>query len=353
MKKIKFHSFILALTALPLLCSFGSNDPFLLKPPSHIEVNNRVLSNVNGKPVTVYDVMKKMDILFYRQFPQYANSLEARFQFYQMSWKNMFKEIIEKDLILNDGKEIGITLSAGDIRQEMQSLFGPNIIANLDKLGMSYQEAEGLLREELIIRKTIAARVQSRILRLISPQDIKKAYEGFLKTFEAHPSYLYHIITIRDKDPIRSKETADLIRSSDLAEGFDKEKIEKAFIQKGLQDSFKTVTLSSQLKLSDKEISEEQKKVLDLLKPKELSLPKLQKNKKNEEVLRLFYLVEKESSNPPPFNEMENKLKEKIFVELQEKETIAYLQKLYQSQHINMQDLEDSLPSDFKPFTLK
>ena len=103
----------------------------------HVNVNNRILAVVNGKPLSVYDVMKKMDVHFYRQFPEYASSAEARHQFYQAQWKNMLRDLVDKELILADAESAKVEVSAGDVRQEMENMFGPNIIANLDKLGMT------------------------------------------------------------------------------------------------------------------------------------------------------------------------------------------------------------------------
>ncbi len=63
---------------LSLLCScsslFGavSNLDFSLDNsyPQNIVINNRILLKVNGKSITVMDVVRKMDLLFYRQYPE-------------------------------------------------------------------------------------------------------------------------------------------------------------------------------------------------------------------------------------------------------------------------------------------
>ncbi|MBA3815063.1 MAG: SurA N-terminal domain-containing protein, partial [Parachlamydiaceae bacterium] len=109
-------------------------DPFLFNTEQELQivVNNRILAKVNGKAISVMDLMKKMDLLFYRQFPQYISSAQARYQFYQANWKHLLEEIIDKELILADAQDAKIPISAGDVRQEMEVLFGPNIISNLD-----------------------------------------------------------------------------------------------------------------------------------------------------------------------------------------------------------------------------
>src|SRR5205085_3839907 len=92
-----------------------------------IIVNNRILAKVNGKALSVYDIMKKMDLLFYRAFPEYTSSTVARFQFYEMNWQAVLRDLIDKELIIADADENKVEVSSGDVRQEMETLFGPNI----------------------------------------------------------------------------------------------------------------------------------------------------------------------------------------------------------------------------------
>src|SRR5262249_20356447 len=110
-----------------------------------IFVNNRILAKVNGKAISIMDIMKKMDLLFYKQFPQYAGSTEARHQFYSLYWKNALQDSIDKELIMADAKEAKLEVTGGEIRQELEALFGPNIIANLDKAGISYDDAAEMI----------------------------------------------------------------------------------------------------------------------------------------------------------------------------------------------------------------
>src|ERR1700733_15248143 len=77
------------------------NESLLLSSQEpQIVVNNRIIAKINGKPISVMDLMKKMDILFYRQYPQYASLVMARYQFYQANWSYVLSEMIDKELIL-------------------------------------------------------------------------------------------------------------------------------------------------------------------------------------------------------------------------------------------------------------
>ena len=63
-----------------------------------------------------------------------------------MNWKYVLQELIDKELILGDAEEKKVAITAGDVRQEMENMFGPNIIANLDKIGLSMDEALKIVR---------------------------------------------------------------------------------------------------------------------------------------------------------------------------------------------------------------
>src|SRR5262245_8170025 len=121
---------VLTLINMPL---FAVSDALRLGPHENIQIiiNNRILAKVNGKAISAFDVMKKMDMLFYRQYPEYTAIPQARLQFYQVSWKRVLQELIDKELILADAEESKLQVSAGDIRQEMELLLGPNIHSSL------------------------------------------------------------------------------------------------------------------------------------------------------------------------------------------------------------------------------
>src|SRR5665647_2210950 len=116
--KILFYCF--ALLTLTTSLSALMNEGKLKGPAveSKIFVNNRILARVNGKPISAYDVMKKMDIIFFKQFPEYMSSTEARFQFYTYNWAHELEEMVTKELILADAKESKVEVSGGDLRQE-------------------------------------------------------------------------------------------------------------------------------------------------------------------------------------------------------------------------------------------
>src|SRR5690348_14453650 len=97
--KIKIFIFLSLCLLSSCLLQGAKSDAFLRAPEERLLVNNRILAQINGTPITTYDVMKKMDMIFLRHYPEYASSVEARFQFYQVNWQHFLQELINKELV--------------------------------------------------------------------------------------------------------------------------------------------------------------------------------------------------------------------------------------------------------------
>ena len=54
---------------VPLLTIAAEPGPMSFNEPEHLIVNNRILAKVNGKTISVVDVMKKMDVFLNRAYP--------------------------------------------------------------------------------------------------------------------------------------------------------------------------------------------------------------------------------------------------------------------------------------------
>lgn len=353
MKKILFPLFLtfLASTAIE-----AKQDSFLFghEDNVHIIVNNRVLAKVNGKAISVIDVMKKMDVLFFRQFPQYTSSVPARFQYYQANWKNVIRDIIDKELILADATENTLPVTNGDIRQEMENLFGPNIIDNLDKIGMTHDEAWNIVKSDIMLRRMAYFKVHMKSMREVTPQAIRAEYTEFAKNNIVPESYVYQVITVRDANAEKGKEIADKIKYElenkkiELSEFADKLKTNSPY------GADTTVSLSEEFKHSTKEMSDAFKEVVLTLEAGKLSDTIAQKSRANNStVYRIFNLIEKNLGGTVAFHEVENKIKEKLQNIAAEKEMTTYLKKLHQYFDVQESYLTEFKDDNYQPFTMK
>lgn len=358
MKSPFFFSLLLFTAALTIGSSREAfAEPSLLsaqKEPQII-VNNRILAKANGKAISVIDLMKKMDMLFYRQFPQYSSSSVARYQFYLANWKSVLTEMIDKELILADAEESKLVVSAGDIRQEMEQLFGPNIIENLDKAGLSFAEAYEMVRAEIIIRRMMYFRVQAKAIAQATPFKIREHYDKIAKDTIRDNEWVYRVITIRHRDPTKAADmghrvhtlvTEDKVAFEDLL----------AKLQSTPEDTKRqpSVNISEELSTKEKELSQSYKTTLSSLESGGYSLPISQKSRAdNTTVVRIFYLKEMVPGGAIPFKELEAKIKDQMISDAIEKESEAYLGKM--RQHFDIQDniIQELVASDFQPFVLK
>lgn len=320
-----------------------------------ISINNRILAKVNGKAISVMDIMKKMDMLFYRQFPQFTSSAVARYQFYLANWKAVLTELIDKELIMADAAESKLIVSAGDVRQEMETMFGPNIIENLDKVGLSFDEAYQMVLSEITLRRMMYFRVQSKAISQTTPQKILDYYNKIAKDNIRDNEWIYRVITVRHKDSTKAAETANTVRSL-----LNEDKVAFEDIPSKLKELIPqsprqpTVTVSEEFHTNEKELSESFKKNLETLHADSYSLPLPQKSRAdNSTVVRIFYLKEMKPGGVIPFKELELKIKTILVEEAMEKESNAYLSKLRQHFDAQEAEIKELIDSDYQPFVLK
>lgn len=327
----------------------------LSKEPTRIIVNNRILARVNGKAISTYDVTRKMDMLFYRQYPEYASSVEARHEYYQVNWRYVLDELIHKELILADAKEHKIEVSNGDVRQEMETTFGPNIIANLDKAGIQFDEAMKIMQGDLIIRRMINFQVNAKALGKVTPQKVREAYDNFTKD----PSnarlnqWRYQVITIKDRTPQKTEESANKVYKLLIEEKTPPKELLAALKEKKTLGRRAKVTLSEEILNNEKELSTTYKEILSKMDTGMISQPTSHKNRTNNTtVYRIFYVKEKLPGGMPSFNEIAPSLKDKLLEEAADRETALYLDRLKNHFHIREQEMNTTLPADYQPFIL-
>jgi len=326
----------------------GAQEPKLV-------VNNRILVQVNGKAISVIDVMKKMDMLFYKQYPEYTSSVQARYQFYQANWKHVLDEMIDRELILGDAEESKLVISPGDIRQEMENLFGPNIITNLDKIGLTFAEAQKMVHDDITMRRMMYFRVQSKAINEVTPQVVRTTYDQIAKDNIRDNEWIFNVVTIRHRDSTKAAETANLVSrmlSEDNVPLSDLNEKLKEIAPKTPKSP--TVTISEEFHTNEKELSDPYKKILVTLSPNSYSSPTSQKSRSdNSTVVRIFYLNKMNQGGPIPYAELSPKIKDKLIDNAINKESDAYIKKLRLQYHVQDSQLEGLISSNFQPFELE
>jgi hypothetical protein len=302
-----------------------------------IKVNNAILAKVHDKTISVLDVMKRMDFLFYKAYPQYADSLPARYQFYNVHWKMILNEMINTELMLADATAKKVPLTDGEVREEVESRFGPNVVTTLGKMGLSYDEAWNMVKTEMITMRMNWYFVHSKAMQQVTPQMVKDAYTSYLKDHAEEELWKYHIISISTGKQEEAQKIYELINNQPIDE------IEKMV-------TAIPIKVSKIYEISGKNLSDAHKEVLSKMKKNSFSSPVIQTSKySTQPVCRIFYLVDYKKTKAASFDAMADQLKGDLLQKAAVGESKKYIDKLKRFYGID----EKELSSDFTPFVLE
>lgn len=337
------------LPAQLLLAKGGASWLFSPNEKNVLLVQPRILAHVNGKAITVVDLMHKMDLAFYEKYPEYADSVTFRYQFYQMSWKYVLEELIDQELMLADAEELKIELSRGDIRKEMERLFGPNVVANVQKAGLQYEEAIALVRADMLIQRLMYFKVHTPALRFATPKEVQIAYEDYQTTHQLPAELTYRVVSVRSQDAKRAQDVVEVVHQK-LLSGMS---IDDVVCQmKDEQDV--QVSAGGEEKRIEEDLSSQYRAPLMKLQPNSYSQPVIQESRKRGETLwRVFHLSHLRPAGAPPLSEVEAELKEKLLAEASQRLTGEYLKNL--RTRYRVEEIQDykKVPEEFQPFQMQ
>lgn len=314
-----------------------------------IVVNNRILLKINGEAISVVDVVKKMDLIFYRQYPQLINNPMARYEFYMTNFQGLFFALVNDYMVLADSEDKEIEVTDGDIREELESLFGPDVVANIDKIGLTFDEAWELLKREITVRRMNMMMVRSKAMSEVHPKELKVLYDEYVKQNPAQNVWHYHILTFKGNEKEKVQNVADkafLQMTEKNITPFDVSLIFK--------ESDTEFSLSDEFVRSEKEISSSHKAVLEKLNEKGVSHPSLQANLKEPYfVAKIFYLKEQKRNVPITFAEIQDKLEHELLQKAVMRYSEQYSEKLRERYGITNEYISQMIPQNFQPFALR
>lgn len=344
---------LLLLTVASPLCTFADAPNFSTQNNGQLIVNNRILARVNGKTISVIDVMKKMDVFLSRAYPHLVDSPVARFQFFSSNWRQTLEQMIDNELMIADAEQMELKVSDGDVRETLQERFGPNVMSNLDRLGMTYEEAWDIIRTEVIVQRMNWYRIHSKAIQTVNPQDIKTAYKDYVEQNPPETKWVYQVLSIRSSDEKAAVEIASKAHSELLQSGIALPVLADKMKEEGGSDPTFTVTLSSDYELTEKQISEAHKSVLSDMQPLTYSKPISQKSRTdNSTATRIFFLKSHTRIEPPAFEKVADKIYEALVEDAVSKETGVYIAKLRDRFNHDEKNLQYKIPADFQPFVM-
>ncbi|MBF8263727.1 MAG: hypothetical protein HW387_1392 [Parachlamydiales bacterium] len=316
-----------------------------------VSVQNTLLAKVNGTTISVMDVMKKMDMILHQNYPQYADSPQARMQFYSTSWRPVFMEMIDTELMLADAQDKEVKLSDGEIREELESRFGPNVIVSLDRAGLTFEDAWKLIKNELIVRRMSWFYVHSKALQSVSPQAIRDGYRQYLSENPSYQEWIYRVVTLKG-DGVDESLAEEIHRH--LTEAAQSPELAIDLKEWESEHSDCKLQISNEFKVKDLELSESHKTALSSLNAGAYSQPLSQISRAdNKPVFRIFYLAQKTDHPALPFETVASQVKNELLQKAVAHESEHYMTKLRKHYGFDPARIKETVPDDLQPFRMQ
>ncbi|MDX8431082.1 MAG: hypothetical protein SNF33_04680 [Candidatus Algichlamydia australiensis] len=317
----------------------------------HIIINNRPLVKVFDKTFSLMDVVKRMDLFLHRYWPAAFDSKASLYQYYMGNWRVTLDEMVNNQFILKEAEEKKMEVSDGEVREEMEERFGPNIMANLDKLHLTYEEAKEHIHEQLVVGKLTGYFVHSKALQDVGPQKIKDSYAIIKEKNPNSDLYTYQVLSVSGSDEKLCEEAAKRA-SSLLSAGLTglseaAEKVREEF--EGVK-----IRVGNDYVVESTKLSPMHKQVLAALDVGEVSLPENQKSRANPKgVWRLFHLKDHVEKQAVAFKEKEEEIKSALLRERLDVHQNNFTTTLRKKYNFTSEEIEQNIPENYQPFIMQ
>ncbi len=315
-------------------------------------IQNRILTIVRDNTISVLDVVKKMDLVLNRHYPEALKSNFMRYQFYASNWRATLMQMIDDELILADAEAAEIKINDGDIRETMQQRFGPNIMSTLDSLGLSYEEARDMTHRDMVVQRMVWFRVNSKALVSVNSKDIKDAYQKFCVEHPPVEEWNYQVITIR-----KTQENIGKVIAGKAYQLLDSAKTDFDSLVHRLKteagDESSLISVSRDFKTDARNMSQAHKEVVLKMHPGEITKPVSQLSRvENALVDRIYYLKDHVRTDTPSFYDVSHVLHEDLLQEAVSNGTESYIYRLRKRYGFDGEKIEEMVPSYLQPFSM-
>lgn len=314
----------------------------------NVRINNRVLAKINDSAITVLDLAKQLEGHLRHRMSDQTIDAKTRLQFYNTYWTQVLRDRIDRELILLDAQERGLSTSRGEIREEMDQLFGPDINSSLQKINLTFDAAFESVKREITVRRMLLYRAHIPAQGAIGPDQVRKTYAEFANSHHQNNRWIYRIISVTDGDEEKSIAAAQRIYNLALPCD-DWDNAYKA-INSDPQAALKA-QISDIYTQRDIDLSDPYRLVLQSLKPGSCSSPTPYTADDGKTHYRIFYLIERENRPCPPLHQIAGKLRE-MLIEQRAGEIIDdYLSTLRGQYAFQLRQIEQNFPANFSPFS--
>jgi peptidyl-prolyl cis-trans isomerase SurA len=178
----------------------------------------RIVARVNNQIITQREYDKERETLHEQLAKQYSGAqLEQEFN---AQSKNLLRDMIDQDLLIQKANDDDINVDA-DVIKQLDQIRQQYNLPSLDALqqavendGMNWEDFKDRIKRQLLTREVISREVGSRIL--ITQADARKYFEEHKSEFDSPPGV--HLAEILISTEKRSSADAEKIAKKALAE---------------------------------------------------------------------------------------------------------------------------------------
>lgn len=314
-----------------------------------IRIHNKLLAKIDGRPISILDIKKKMDFLFYKSYPKYKNNLPAKYEFYRNSWKGVLMELINEEMLCLEAEKKELKVTTAEVKEEIKKRFGTDTMQTLQSLDLTYEEAFDFVKKDIMVERMIWLFIHPKALKPITPQVIKNNYKIFLKENPEITIWDYQVLSISADDKKSQEECAKILLEK--LQASKKSIIENEKLLKEMEKNYPDISLKiSPCTISSKEASTALLQIFNLLQKGTYSnITKHISRIHKKEISKIFYLKDVQVQPPPSFEKQAPVIKNKLFKKAFEKEYSSFLKKLHN--HYSLESFP--LPKEFQPFFIQ
>ena len=334
-------------TGLPLLCAVACAVllPSLTLADTVVE---EIVARVNNEIVTRTEYIRSRDQL--KQEVQQQNPTNADRAFAERQ-KDVLRDLIDQQLLLQKGKDLGITGDTELIKRldEMRKQMNLETMEELEKAaeaqGASYEDFKQNLRNQIITQKVISQEVGSRLA--MNKEEGRKFYEAHKAEMERPEQVRLSEILIAPKTAAKPVAAAEA-KPDPAAEGETEAALAaaKAKADDVLEQLHKGAKFEDLAKSSSDGPSAKEGGDLSLFKRGTLS-PELEnkvfalKTGENTDVIRtkqgyvILQVTEHQAAGVPPFKEVEPRIQDAMYMQKLQPALRAYLTTLREEAFID------------------
>lgn len=320
-----------------------------------LKVNNRLLVTVLGRPITVLDVQRHMEAQFFANFPQYRNQPEVKWDFFQARWRDTLDEMINEELILADASDKDITVSDGDVREEMIKRFGVDLAVAMDTMGMELEEAWEIVRRDLMSQRMLGGMVFFPAFCTVKADDVRSTYQQALAQSAEEATCKYKVVSIKAADSSAAEVAAALVYHHMKQQGCDPEVILAELREAEALPPGVTCSISEEFSQPMKSINNSYRDVLSRLERGTFSQPIAQHSRaQRTTVQRILCCIDKsDAESLPSFAEVAQNIHDRLVQQAADSQMKEYTGKLRQRYGIRPEDIERWAPVDLRPFQVR